>query len=227
MARSQLLIDAVSGKETLETMFLRLKVVLSDLESENIMNWVNGELEGYKPDEILPPYRIMKGVITGDYLLNFNFPRNNQPVPLGYLISKEEINKLQMLHIRDGIGTLQSFVNGEKEKHYGITLSTEYCSEISIDEIQIAGMRVTAPSNRLTGIISQVKTKLVDVIMELEKEFQNLDELDIRTQVKENNSIVQIITHIEKIIYDNSIDIGDNNKFTKSSIGNSFGENKE
>lgn len=227
MARSQLLIDAVSGKETLETMFLRLKIVLSDLESENIMNWVNGELEGYKDNEILPSYRIMKGVITGNYLVNFHFPRNNQPVPLRLLIDEDKVEKLHMMYIRDGIGTLQSFVQSEKEQHYGITFPAEFCSAISIDEIQIAAMRVTAPSNHLTGIISQVKTKLVDVIMELEKEFRNLDDLDIRTQVKENDSIVQIITHIEKIIYDNSIEIGDNNKFTKSSIGNLFRKNNK
>ena len=230
MARSQLLIDAVSGKETLENMFLRLKVVLSDLESESIMNWVNGELEGYKDEEVLPSYRILTGVITGDYLVNFQFMKRDAPVPLAFLIPTDKIKALELLYIRDGIGSLQSMIQGDNEQKYGRTLSTEYCSIISKDELQISGMRVTAPMNKLTGILSKVKAKLVEVIMELEKEFENLDELDISTQIKENDSVVQVVNHIENIIYDtsdNSIEIGNKNKFTKSSIGNIFGKNKK
>lgn len=45
MARSQLLKDIVNGKENMESILLRLKVILSDLDSQPIIEWVNGELE--------------------------------------------------------------------------------------------------------------------------------------------------------------------------------------
>jgi AbiTii len=228
MARSQLLIDAVSGKEKIENLLLRLKVILSDLDNENIMNWVNGELEGYKIDGVtLPPYRIIKGNITGTYVVNFSTQYTNQPVPLQFLISPEKVNDLSTIKMTDGIGAIQNILEGEKRESYGKVIPTEYCHAISTDELQIAGMRVMIPSNRMDGIVSQVKTKLVDVIMELEKEFNNLDELDIRSQIEQSDSASHVINIIENIIYDESIKVGDKNKIKKSSFGHLLGLNKK
>lgn len=61
MARSQLLKDLVNGQETLENILLRLKVILSDLDNELIMNWIQGELQGFDTKEDIPTYRIKKG----------------------------------------------------------------------------------------------------------------------------------------------------------------------
>ncbi|MEC1023533.1 AbiTii domain-containing protein [Bacillus paralicheniformis] len=225
MGRSQLLKDAVSGEESIESILLRLKVILSNLKNENIMNWVEGELDGYKGEKVLPPYRIIKGNITGTYWINSNTKYTNHPVPLQLLISKEQIDDLSTVRITDGIGTIQNIFQDKNRGGYGRVIRPEYCYAISNDELEIAGMRVSVPSNRLDGIVSQVKTKLVDVIMELEKEFENLDELDIRSQVEENNSASHVITIIEKIIYDKSIKIGDKNKINNSSIGHHYTSN--
>ncbi|WP_269800869.1 AbiTii domain-containing protein [Bacillus sp. SN10] len=47
MARSQLLKDVVSGQASLENILLRLKVILSDLDNDLTMSWIQGELHGY------------------------------------------------------------------------------------------------------------------------------------------------------------------------------------
>jgi AbiTii len=228
MARSQLLIDAVSGKEKIENLLLRLKVILSDLDNENIMNWVNGELEGYKDGvDILPSYRTFKGSISGTYIINFTTKYTNQPVPLQHLIPNEKIDEISTIDMTDGIGTIQNILQGENRENYGVVIPTEFCHAISKGKLQIAGMRVMIPSNRLDGILSQVKAKLVDVIMELEKEFDNLDELDIRSQVKEKNSANHVVNIIENIIYDGSIKVGDKNTIKKSRFGHLLGMNKK
>ncbi|MBB5149013.1 MULTISPECIES: AbiTii domain-containing protein [Ureibacillus] len=223
MARSQLLKDAVSGKESIENILLRLKVILSDLDNENIMNWVNGELQGYKDKESVPSYRILKGRIIGTYLINFSVKYKDAPVPLEFLISKEEIDELRTVRMTDGIATIQNILRGENRENYGFVIPTAYCHAISTDDFQIAGMRVRIGSNQLDGIVSCVKSKLVEVIMELEKEFENLDELDIRSQIKENESVKQVIYNIENIIYDKSVKVGDKNKIERSRIGHLFG----
>ncbi|NEU31936.1 hypothetical protein GN156_14275 [bacterium LRH843] len=224
MARSQLLKDAVSGKEGIENILLRLKVILSDLDNESIMNWVNGELEGYKDKDNIPPYRIFKGSITGTYLINFTTKYTNQPVPLEFLIPKEKIEELRAIKMTDSIAAIQNMLQGENKENYGAVIPTAYCHSISTDELQIAGMRLNLASNQLEGIVSRVKSKLVEVIMELEKEFQNLDELDIRTQIEEKKSAKQVIYNIENIIYDESIKVGDKNKMNKSIVGHLFGK---
>lgn len=229
LARSQLLRDAVSGKEKIENILLRLKVILSELKNENIMNWVNGELEGYNDKKVLPPYRAFKGNIIGTYFVNINTQYNNQSVPLQFLISEEEIDKLRTIEMTDGIGTIQNILQGKNRESYAYArvIPTEYCYAISTEELQITGMRVIVPSNRMDGIVSHVKTKLVDVIMELEKEFENIDELDIRSQMEENNSASHVINIIENIIYDQSIKVGDKNKIKKSSLGHFWGMDKK
>jgi hypothetical protein len=223
MGRSQLLKDAVSGKESIENILLRLKVILTDLDNENIMNWVNGELEGYKDKEYLPSYRVLKGNITGTYLVNYTTQYTDHPVPLDFLISKEKIEELKVLKTSDGIATIQNILQGGNREGYGSVIPTAYCHAISTDELQIAGMKVKVASNQLDGIVSRVKSKLVEVIMELEKEFDNLDELDIRSQIEENGAAKQLIYNIENIIYDKSIKVGDKNKMDRSRIGHLWG----
>jgi hypothetical protein len=65
MSRSQLLKDVVNGNVSIETILLRLKVILSDLNNETIENWVNGELKGFNGAKDVPSYRILKGTAFG------------------------------------------------------------------------------------------------------------------------------------------------------------------
>ncbi|MYL65993.1 hypothetical protein GLW07_21885 [Bacillus hwajinpoensis] len=223
MARSQLLKDLVGGKESIENILLRVKVILTDFDNATIMNWIDGELEGYKDKKNLPPYRIFKGNIVGTYIVNYTTKYNEQPVPLDFLLPREKIEKLETIEVKDGIQTIQNILQGENRESYGAVIPTAYCHSISKDEFQIAGMRVKTSSTKLDGIVSQVKSKLVKIIMELEKEFENLDDLDIRSQVEENSSVKQVIYNIENIIYDGSIKVGDKNKLDRSGIGHLFG----
>ncbi|KIL50824.1 AbiTii domain-containing protein [Jeotgalibacillus campisalis] len=220
MSRSQLLIDAISGKESIENILLRLKVILSDFDNEKIMNWVNGELEGYKELEDLPAYRIVRGSITGTYVVNFSFQYTDQPVPLEFLLPKEKIVEISTVNLTDGVSTIQNILNGENREGYASVIPTAFCHSISTDQLQIAGMKVKVPSNHLDSLVSRVKSKLVEVIIALEKEFDNLDDMDIRSQIEENASAKQVIYNIENIIYDESVKVGDRNKIDGSRIGN-------
>jgi len=221
MARSKLLKDVVAGDEDIENILLRLKVVLSDLQNPLIIKWVNGELEGYENLESLPEYRVIQGYPVGNYIVNYRAQYSDSQVPLENLISSEEIDEITTIHITDGISTLNKVYGDTKESKYAKVIPTAFCHSISIPELQLTGMKVVAPPNIIRGIYSKVKSKLVEVIMELEKQFDNLDDLDIESQVKENpTKAKETIYQIGKIIFDDSINIGDRNKIKKSSIGN-------
>ena len=227
MARSQLLKDIVIGKEDIENVLLRLKIILSDLENTPINTWVKGELEGYTGIENLPPYRISKGKPTGTFIVNYSFQYTNDYVPLEHLISREQIDDLRTVHITDSIGTLSKLITGDGKSNYGKAIPTSYCYAISTEELQVANMKIEIPSNKINGIISIVRSKLVDVVMELEKEFENLDDLDISSQVKESpEKADKIVYNIEKIIFEETIKIGDKNKIKSSRFGHFFGGNK-
>ena len=73
------------------------------------------------------------------------------------------------------------------------------------------------PQQIYKGIVSQVRTKLLNVFIELDKAYGNLDDLDINLDKKTPNEIAHINQQLITII-DNSIHIGDGNEISKSDI---------
>ena len=66
------------------------------------------------------------------------------------------------------------------------------------------------PKEMFLGILSAIRTKLLKIFIELDKDFGCLDNLDIDTNGRE---LKEINNKLSIIIYeDNSITIGDNNK---------------
>lgn len=227
MARSELLKDLVTGQKKLENILLRLKVILSDLDNEVITNWIQGELQGYDAKGDIPAYRIIKGLPMGTFIVNYSIKYTNSQVPLEALIPQERIDQLITMHINDSINTLQEAIDKGNDGNYKRVVPTALCHAISTEELQIGGMSIRCPSNIISKIVANVKSKLVDVIMELEKQYENLDELDIKSQVDEDTSKKeQVILNIEQIIFDESIKLGDKNKLSKAGIGHWFGRGK-
>lgn len=230
MTRSQLLKDIVNGKENMESILLRLKVILSDLDSKPITEWVNGELEGYKgKEDVLPEYRVLKGTPMGTYIVNYNFKYTNSHVPLSLLIKDDEkYDNVITLHVTESFDAIQNMLKKEDGGNISKMIDTGFCHAISTDELQIAGMNIRFGSNQFDDIVSKVKSKLIDIIMELEKQFINLDDLDIGNQVAEDTSKRDnVVVNIQNIIYDESVKIGDKNKISKSRLGHLFGRSKE
>lgn len=224
LARSQLLKDVVNGKESIESILLRLKVVLSDLDNNAIINWVEGELKGYKEPNVVPPYRVLRGAPKGTFIINQVAQYTNANVPLRHMLSEDLIDKMVTLDVTDSIGALQNILNGENRNHYQKLIPTEFCHRISTLELQITGMTIYYGANQLDALVSNVKAKLVDVIMELEKQFVNLDDLDIKDQVGDNREKKEeVVANIHQIIFDNSITVGDKNKIGSSKLGHWFG----
>ena len=76
-----------------------------------------------------------------------------------------------------------------------------------------------APSQLFT-IETTVKRKLTEIILELEKEFVDIDELDISEEISMNpQKTEQVIQNLFTTITDQSINIGDNNEIKKSRLG--------
>ncbi|OME55441.1 hypothetical protein BSK59_13265 [Paenibacillus odorifer] len=227
MGKSQLLKDLVSGSISLENILLRLKIILSDLENETIMEWINGELEGYGEEAELPKYRVLTGVPMGTFIVNGRVQYTESQVPVESLLTLQQVEELKTVHLYDSVSTLQLISNSDREGKYGKQISTYECHYISKPHLQIASMHVVIPSNQITGIVFKVKSKLLDVIMELEKRFTNLDELDIKSQIQNNETKEQIVNNIGQIIYEGTIEIGDKNKIKSSGIGKLFKGGKQ
>ena len=83
----------------------------------------------------------------------------------------------------------------------------------------IVSARVVVSAHSVTNIFSVVESRLLDVLILLEKEFGILDDLDIDTSAKSPEDVQSIVQKVQLIIYnDQSIHIGDGNKFKDSNV---------
>jgi hypothetical protein len=125
------------------------------------------------------------------------------------------------------IATIQNILNGPNREYIAKIIPTALCHSISVEELQIDQMNIRFSSNQFDGIVSMVKSKLVEIVMEWEKRFDNLDDLDIKSQVEEDSAKKeQAVYNIEQIIYEGAITVGDKNKFSKSKLGYLFAGGK-
>ena len=89
----------------------------------------------------------------------------------------------------------------------------------------ITDARVELNMPQILNIFSKVESILLDILFYLEKQFGNLDELDIDTDSKNEEELKEIIQHIQVIIYnDHKVSVGDNNKIKDSTVSSVINE---
>lgn len=85
-------------------------------------------------------------------------------------------------------------------------------------------IRQLVPKNVIENIVSAIKSRLLKVLIKLDKEYGCLDELDIDITEKDPEEVRKINAIIINYIFeDRSIKIGDKNRIDGTKIGN--GEN--
>lgn len=199
MAKSQLIKDLATNKISLEEGLQRLLVISSELNNEELTNWLMGELSGYSSKAELPDYRKNIGsnlIYSG---LNGSFQVTNVTLPNHYLPEKirgavvqtpfrTSIRGIEKLLEEDGkIGVDMTGLAGVVYEETGIEcykIFKEY-SRVSIEEI-----------------ISNVKNKLILLLLDLEREFGNLDNLDIEIEMLTDDKTKKVEESMKKIYFD-------------------------
>lgn len=90
----------------------------------------------------------------------------------------------------------------------------------------ITSAKVVVGPQLIQDVFSTIESRLLDALIILEKEFGNLDELDIDISVKNPDELKAIIDRLIVIVYnDNSASIGDDNRIKDSTIASSLNQN--
>lgn len=199
MAKSQLIKDLATNKISTEEGLQRLLVISSELNNEELTSWIMGELTGYPKNVELPAYRKNIGSTLSYSGINGSFQVTDLPLPYNFLpkearelIEENPFNTSirgieKLLEENGKIGTDMTFLAGMVKKETGIicySIYSEY-SRVSIEEI-----------------ISNVKNKLLLLLLDLEKEFGNLDNLDIEVDNLTTEKTQKIEESVSKIFYD-------------------------
>lgn len=200
--------DLAFDKIDLSQGLTRAKIIAFKVDSKLFQEWIKKELEGYNnSDSALPNYRKIHCVVKGEIANSFG----SRIIPFSFNGIDAQIKELVNLQmITQSISSLEENIN-VLESQSGIS---EFTPEqvVFLEETFKIGevygetlIRAGREVNRLEliNIINQTKQKLIDTLLQLDKEFPNLEN-DYKMNKEDNNKVNNIITNN---IY------GDNNPF--------------
>ncbi len=220
MAKSKILKELANNSISIEIALKRLLIILNDLNYEDLIIWVEKELNGYGKDDCMPAYReigcgsLTYSGIKGTMMSHVKF--SNNPMPFTW-IPKKYMDLVTNNYVKETIGGIIEKANN-KENKYEKDLTFMAYEVQEMTGIACTAIKQTFDSNSFLEIINKISVILMKVFIRLDKEFGNLDELDI--DVTDDNKVETVKKLIYQIIFiDNSIKIGDNNKIEKSNIG--------
>lgn len=146
---------------------------------------------------------------------------------MGWILYKRGI---LITKLTQGVRALKGMVTeSEKSENKGLVRSIPadlypYIAKFNNDPYMIiTSANVVLGMPEILNIFPVVESKLLDILSYLEKQFGILDDLDIDVNSKTKEELQSITNHIYILIYnDESITVGDNNKFKDSTIATSI-----
>ena len=178
MRRSKIIKDIVQNNKSVSTALQELLVITHELDNKELNRWIRNELTGYNSEDELPSYRknlpntILYSGQNG--LTNVN----NLPLPIQYFGEyKEQIVNLNFMD--SCIGEIENAIENTKDCNMGrnLTMFAGIISKNTNNQITCFNIFMKFGNNAFEYILSNVRVKIIDSLLLLEKKFGILDEL--------------------------------------------------
>lgn len=220
MARSEIIKQFASGNIKTEIALRQLKVLLFSFDNQEFMDWVDKELSGYNIDDEIPSYRKAGASLKGS-VMKFSVQINNIGIPIRQNAPVDLIDYCNSYSFRESIGALQLLLESEGPLVVSVPpdIYPLIVTNAAIRITSVLNAQLSVSRSNLSGIISSVDKKILDILLCLEKEFGLLDNYELALEDKSETELADIKKQIQTIIYyDNSITVGNNNKINDSII---------
>lgn len=221
MKRSKIIVELIKDTISVVQAMDILNLLLQDNNDKKIKDWINSEVNGYNENDNIPDYRILDAEIVGNYIVGNMYNGlqcTNQTIP----IKSEYTKTLKKIEVSSGLNEILQLSLAEKgnEEHSLIMpLNVVMAQQATIINGQIISANRRLTIYAYTNILNKLKSKVLNILIELEKKYGNLDDYYIDFANKKEEK--EINKTIINIIHDNSIKIGDKNKIESSNIGDS------
>ena len=190
--------DLTSPSSNLSDILRRAKVLASKLKSSELRRWVKLESEGYENRDELPDYRQMRLGVQGTYKGPFGSGIDYAPIPLMNVPEdvKELVTKFELY---DNVATLEEMLrkdNGDFHFYHLPELTTliEYHIGKRPPMVLVQTFQIF-PRYTLTGVVDNIKNRLLDFVLELQEQGINPDELNT-TATAQNVVRGAVVNHI-------------------------------
>lgn len=198
MAEVRDLIDRIRDGSTDSTTplgeILRLCMRLGKLlGNEDLLTWARMEVIGYEKAEDLPDYRKMSSESSGDFYGPFGSGVKNAHIP-NSLIEKEHREVLCNVYMFEPVAELEDLAKNKRSEGNILKLpwSGNMIAYYQQKEIYQNGMVLASAwrimtTQKLVGILEVIRTRVLDFVLEIEKEL-GLDSVTTKTTPRIINS---------------------------------------
>jgi len=185
--------DLVVTDVSLSDPLLKTKVLATRIQNTQLLDWVESELSGYRDKEDLPPYRRSKGILKGNFLNGYK-QYTNVDIPITHLES-DVIDNLTSIVDLDSISSVEDLIGKKGVKvsvnSYGKVYLENSIRKMGNPYFELTSVFLEMPATFLSNIVSNVRSKLLDFMLQLEREFGL--EADISTLSNYNSTINHIM----------------------------------
>ncbi|PAO73875.1 hypothetical protein CCE06_08595 [Streptococcus agalactiae] len=200
MAKSQIIKDIALDNISLESALHRLLVITYSLKNEELRLWIERELNGYSEEHTIPNYR--KNISYMILYTGFNASTQvtNQPLSESYF-TKEIREILENRVILDGINTVEEILKKDREPSYNLIECAGMVNKNSNGYIKCVRLEQVLSRTNFSELISNVKFRIIEILLDLEQQFGVLDNLDIDTSDKTKDELSKVNAEITRKLY--------------------------
>lgn len=216
---SQIINELIDSEKSINGALLKTKVLASRIQNNELLDWVNGELNGYTSTKDLPDYRKnITSYLKGNYV-NGNMKYSNQPIPtIG--LDKVFQKNLQTTEFQDSITALENLIRNNDSSTLASPLRAELVGIIEANWIdmgnpylQLMNVSKVIAKSAIVEVVSKVRNKLLDFMLKVDEEFGSLTEItELKTKKEEITTIMN--TTINNSGDGNVVNTGDKAKIS-------------
>lgn len=199
----------ISDEPNLGSVLLKLRLLAARLGSDILGDWVKHEMSGYPKDVELPDYRVVGVSFKGTFSGPFNSGINNAPIPTA-LVEKLAGEHWTNHRVREGIAAIDDLVRSAQESG---SLGLD-CSNLILllqgkiyENYACNDVRGTISRSSLVQIQNEVKSRALELTIELEKAVPAAAEIILGPQSSDNFDNKQVSKIINQTIYGNYTEI--------------------
>ena len=219
---SNIIQELIDSDTSLDAPLFKTKVLASRIKNNELLYWVNNEINGYPKGTVIPEYRMTKTTIRANYM-NGYYQYQNQalstcdlPEPLAEKLNTKELD--------ESVSVLESLYRSTRDEKNGGVLSIV----IPPEAVSFMEHKIREKGNPYFHIIkawrelgadyilqtlSVIKSKLLDFMLALEEEFGM--ETPIENLQANKNKVTQIMNStIINAGEGNVINTGENSNLT-------------
>jgi predicted transcriptional regulator len=195
---NEIKMDALDQSIDIATLLRKCMVLSYTLKNKNFQEWVNNELNGYHERDDLPDYRIIEAHSYGHFTVGGAGMWQNLPISY-YNVPDELFKEAALVYFTCSVSSLEEMIKNSKDGSLSFSWNPEIVS-ILRDKLYRNYFCISAykhvSTSTIAGIISIVRTKVLEFVLEIQKEAPDALNTLEKKPLDSDKQITQIFNSI-------------------------------